>query len=66
MDATLANALINAGPIGVFAAYLIWDRWNTAKDRNQLDRDRLEVDRHVAASLSALTAVIQQQAKRDA
>lgn len=73
MDATLASALIQGGPVGLFALYLIWDRRQTAKERvkvdeehNQLDRDRIEVDRHVAASLAALTAVIQQLAARNA
>ncbi len=63
MDATLAAALIQAGPIGIFAMYLIWERHTSAKERLELDRQRLEVDRNVAASLAALTTVIQQRTR---
>jgi hypothetical protein len=61
MDVTLAAALIQAGPIGIFALYLIWEKRTNEKERLRLDRERLEVDRNVAASLAALTAVVQRR-----
>ena len=47
------------GPTGLIVGYLVWDRFTTWKERMAFDRERLEADKALAASLAALTTVIQ-------
>jgi len=54
MDQIIAQA-ISAGPMGLFVAYLIWERRNEREERVS----RVESDKALAASLAALTIVIQ-------
>jgi hypothetical protein len=45
---------------------MVKERVKVDEEHNQLDRDRIEVDRHVVASFAALMVVIQQLAARNA
>jgi hypothetical protein len=58
--------LISAGPIGVFCLYLIW--WQQRQDkvslterkeRIEVDRDRIQTDKALAASLATLATMVQ-------
>jgi hypothetical protein len=59
VSAELWSLLGNFGPMGVFVAYLVWRESTTTAERIKYDTARLEADRALAASLGALTAVIQ-------
>jgi hypothetical protein len=52
------------GPVGLIIGWLVWERMTTARERLAYDRERLEADRQLAASLAALTAVIQERLGR--
>lgn len=57
--ADLAALAGQFGPMGLFVAYLMWREHRTADERVKYDTARLEADKSLAASLGALTAVIQ-------
>ena len=48
-----------SGPMGLLVAYLIWRERNFDAKRLTYDQARLDADKALAASLGALTAVIQ-------
>lgn len=61
MEASIIGDLAaQFGPSGLIIGYLIWDRMTTGKERMTYDRERLEADKALAASLAALTVAIQQ------
>jgi len=45
-------------------AYLVWDKSRGDDARKQIDRDRTESDKALAAALSALTVTIQHMEQR--
>jgi len=47
------------GPMGLLVAYLIWRERSSEAKRMAYDQARLDADKALAASLGALTAVIQ-------
>jgi hypothetical protein len=47
------------GPMGLLVAYLIWRERSFEAKRMAYDQARLDADKALAASLGALTAVIQ-------
>ena len=47
------------GPMGLLVAYLIWRERSFEGKRMAYDQARLDADKALAASLGALTAVIQ-------
>jgi hypothetical protein len=51
------------GPTGLIIGYLVWDRLTNVKERLGFDRERLEADKALAASLAALTTVIRGHAE---
>jgi hypothetical protein len=66
MPDQVASWLISAGPVGVFCFFLIWDRNRTDKanaaeraERMAIDRDRIETDKALAASLATLATMVQ-------
>ncbi len=59
MDQLIAQ-LVTAGPVGVFAAYLVWERRADRAERIVVDRERIDADKALAASLATLAATIQQ------
>jgi hypothetical protein len=59
MTDQLATALINAGPMGMFVLYLIWDRQSGRSERQAYDRERLETDKAIASVLAAIKAMIE-------
>jgi hypothetical protein len=59
------QALIGSGPIGVFLAYLAWERRQDKTDRKEVeerrlthDERRLEADLRMTAALTALAMKI--------
>lgn len=66
MEQALIAGLGQFGPPGIFILYLMWAADKREKqgklerdDRNKIDRDRIETDKALAASLAALTTTIQ-------
>jgi hypothetical protein len=59
MDAIITQ-LAAAGPVGVFAAFLIWERRADRAERLVVDKERVEADKALAASLATLATTIQQ------
>lgn len=57
--ATLASLAGQFGPMGLFVGYLMWREHRNADERIKYDIARVEADKSLAASLGALTAVIQ-------
>lgn len=47
------------GPLGLMIAYLVWSDARKSDVRAQIDKERTESDRALAAALSALTVTIQ-------
>jgi len=60
MSDSIASALIQAGPMGVFALYMIWREMR----RDTIDKSRTEADMALAASLAALKTVIEDSLQR--
>lgn len=56
----IADLAKEFGPTGLIIGYLVWDRLTTVKERLTFDRERLEADKSLAASLAALTTAITQ------
>lgn len=55
MEPTILSEIITSfGPAGGFVAYLIWSQMR----RDAIDRDRIEADKLMAASIAALTETI--------
>jgi hypothetical protein len=52
------------GPAGLIIGWLVWERMTIGKERLAYDRERLEADRQLAASLAALTTVIHERLGR--
>lgn len=59
MPTEVWNLFGQFGPMGLFVAYLIWDRSSGRTEQLQRDKDRSEADKALATALGALTAVIQ-------
>jgi len=55
----LLPSLIQAGPVGVFAAYLIWDRSSGKAERLALDRENLEATKAQTAAMTAVQVTLQ-------
>lgn len=64
MPTELFTLLGQFGPMGIFIAYLMWDSTRKSDARQQIDKERTESDKALAASLSALTVTIQHLASR--
>ena len=47
------------GPLGLMIGYLVWDKSRGDDARQQIDKERTESDKALAAALSALTVTIQ-------
>lgn len=47
------------GPLGLMIGYLVWRDVRSAEKRGQIERERTESDKALAAALSALTVTIQ-------
>jgi len=47
------------GPLGLMIGYLIWRETRITDARQQVERERTESDKALAAALSALTVTIQ-------
>ena len=60
----IITQLVAAGPVGAFAAFLIWDRRVDRAERLKVDQSRADADKALAASLAALTTVIQGMGKQ--
>ncbi len=59
----IAELAAQFGPSGMIIGYLVWDRLTTVKERLAFDRERLDADKALAASLAALTTVIRGRAE---
>lgn len=55
MAAQLASALLQFGPIGIFAAYMIWREGNDRKDRKDETESRLKLATALATLAAAIT-----------
>jgi hypothetical protein len=64
MSPELLNVFAQFGPLGLMIAYLMWDKSATEKGRDQVERERTESDKALAAALSALTVTIQHLEQR--
>ena len=60
MEAGLISLASQYGAPGLIILYLVWERLTVGKERAQIDRERIEADKALAASLAALTTTIQQ------
>lgn len=47
------------GPLGLMIGFLVWDKTRSDDARQQIDKERTESDKALAAALSALTVTIQ-------
>lgn len=47
------------GPTGLIIGYLVWERRTSSRERMTYDRERLEADKALAASLAALKTTIE-------
>ena len=59
MTPELVAAFGQFGPLGLMIGYLVWRERAGAEKRAEIDRERVESDKALAASLSALTVTIQ-------
>jgi hypothetical protein len=64
MNADLIAPLIQSGPLGIFVIYLIWRELRGAEKRGQIEKERTEADKALAAALAALTVTIQHLEQR--
>lgn len=55
----IADLASQFGPTGLIIGYLVWEKLTTGKEKLAFDRERLEADKALAASLAALTTAIQ-------
>jgi len=58
MEQSIVDAVGSYGPPGLIVLYLMWERATTAKERHQIDRDRIATDKELAASLATLATLI--------
>lgn len=59
MTPELITAFGQFGPLGLMIMYLMWREKAGAEKRGQIERERAEADKALAAALSALTVTIQ-------
>ncbi|SES19771.1 hypothetical protein [Sphingobium sp. YR768] len=52
------------GPLGLMIGYLVWRETRITDARQQVERERTESDKALAAALSALTVTIQHLEQR--
>ena len=58
MDATLIQALVGSGPLGLIIAWMMWERRQDKADRKELEQKRLDHDeRRLAADLRMIAAL---------
>lgn len=50
----IAHLASQFGPTGLIIGFLVWNKLTIEKDRMNLDRERVEADKQLAASLAAL------------
>lgn len=58
MEKLIVDGVANFGPPGLIILYLMWERATTAKDRREIERDRIATDKELAASLATLATLI--------
>jgi hypothetical protein len=63
MDTNLIAQIASTGPVGLVAAFLLWERFKSAAERLQADKDHIEAEKALAASLATLAETIRQMAK---
>jgi hypothetical protein len=64
MTADTWTLLSQFGPLGLFIGYLVWKDTRKDDERHQVERERTESDKALAAALSALTVTIQHLEQR--
>lgn len=64
MNAEIWTLLGQFGPLGLMIGYLVWRETRVTDARQQVDRERTESDKALAAALSALTVTIQHLEQR--
>ena len=64
MTPELLAAFGQFGPLGLMIGYLVWRDMRGAEKRGQIERERTESDKALAAALSALTVTIQHLEQR--
>lgn len=64
MNAEIWTLLGQFGPLGLMIAYLVWKDTRNADTRHQVEKERTESDKALAAALSALTVTIQHLEQR--
>lgn len=64
MNAEIWTLLGQFGPLGIFIGYLMWRETRKDDERHQVERERTESDKALAAALSALTVTIQHLEQR--
>jgi len=64
MTPELITAFGQFGPLGLMIGYLVWRERIGAEKRGELEAERAESDKALAAALSALTVTIQHLEQR--
>lgn len=64
MTPELLTAFGQFGPLGLMIAYLIWREHAGGEARRQIEKERIEADKALAASLSAMTVTLQHMDQR--
>lgn len=59
MSPELLTAFGQFGPLGLFIAYLVWREKTLAEQRALIEEKRIDADKLLASSLTALTITIQ-------
>lgn len=59
MNTETWSLLAQFGPLGLMIGYLVWKDTRKDDERQQVERERTESDKALAAALSALTVTIQ-------
>lgn len=64
MTPELINAFGDFGPLGLMIFYLIWRERTGAEKRGELERERIESDKALAAAMSAVAVTLQHLVQR--
>lgn len=64
MSPEILAAFGQFGPLGLMIGYLVWRERTGAEKRIQVEHERVESDKALAAALSALTVTIQHLEQR--
>lgn len=60
---TLGQALANGG-FAIITGFLLWERSNMSKRRDDLDEKRIQTDLQVATALTKLSTIIEERVSK--